>query len=65
MAHTRWVKDMVKLGEEYGFVLVRKSNHLIFRHANGKQVVVPITNGDWRTRRNTESYFRQCGGTDD
>jgi predicted RNA binding protein YcfA (HicA-like mRNA interferase family) len=43
-------KDAVKLLRRYDFAFVRqRGSHATYRHADGRQTVVPMHNGDLRT----------------
>lgn len=53
-------RDLEALAGRYGFKLVRKTRHFIFRHSNGEQVVTSKTCNDWRRLKNVERDFKRA-----
>ena len=50
-------KELSDIATANGFELVRTTNHLIWRHACGAQVVTPKTPSDHRSIKNSRKEF--------
>jgi predicted RNA binding protein YcfA (HicA-like mRNA interferase family) len=58
-------RRIVKLAESYGFKLVRRNKHLVFKHTSGKMLVTSFTCSDGRALRNVESNIKQILSNND
>lgn len=52
-------KRIIELAIRYGFKLVRRNKHLIFKHALGGTLVTSATCNDRRALKNVESNIKQ------
>ena len=59
-SRTKEQRKLEKLAKGYGFHLHRRTNHMIFRNAQGRQVVTSCSASDnARTIKNFESQLRR------
>jgi hypothetical protein len=56
-------KLIVKLAEQYGFVLIRKSKHFVFKHPNGAIFVSGQSSSDGRALLNAERDLKRLTTT--
>ena len=52
--------ELRALAEKHGFSLARTTNHLVWRHSCGAQVVTPKTPSDHRALKNCVREFRHA-----
>jgi predicted RNA binding protein YcfA (HicA-like mRNA interferase family) len=56
----RKAQPLIKAAGRFGFVLVRRNKHLIFRHPSGAILVTSATAGDKRAVKNVEQSARRA-----
>jgi predicted RNA binding protein YcfA (HicA-like mRNA interferase family) len=55
-------KDIKKLAEKYGFVLVRQKKHFVFKHPSGAVFTCGKSSSDHRALKNAERDLRKLLG---
>ena len=58
--HKKLQNQLRAMAETHGFSLARTTNHLIWRHQSGAQVVTPKTPSDHRAMKNCLRDFRHA-----
>lgn len=52
-------KDILRLAQRYGYVLIRQAKHLVFKHSNGAVLVTSKSTSDCRALRNIEGTIKK------
>jgi predicted RNA binding protein YcfA (HicA-like mRNA interferase family) len=59
MSNKDSTKKIIALAEQYGFKLIRKKTHLVFRNNKGIQLVTAASASDHRAFKNIKSIIKR------